>query len=126
MNKGYNIKAKDWKYVLDEWEDSIEFLCDQMRESFKKKHKKESASKSISSASAKSKDVKCVDVLYEIKKAATAKARFFIVNEGIEGQWGFWCPKSAIIEYKSQKVGSAPVLVIKDWVTIHEIEWNEY
>lgn len=50
----------------------------------------------------------------------TAKARFFLTSEGIDGEYGFWCPKSAIISDDGNE------LEIASWCKLKTIEYVRY
>lgn len=43
----------------------------------------------------------------------TGKARFFITDDGIGGTYGFWCPKSVIVQVKGQSLYLKPNCNIK-------------
>ena len=49
----------------------------------------------------------------------TRKAMFFITNSGIAGEFGFWCPRSAIIEETQDHV------TVAKWVDIKNIQFIE-
>lgn len=56
---------------------------------------------------------------YKYKKGhGTPKAQFYITEDGIAGTFGFWCPKSAIINDDGKGL-----LEIKNWCKIKEIEY---
>lgn len=48
----------------------------------------------------------------------TPKAQFFMTSEGINGSYGFWCPRSAIISDNGNTVE------ISNWCKLTEIEYN--
>jgi len=50
----------------------------------------------------------------------TPKAQFFLTEDGIAGDFGFWCPKSAIVSVSEDEVKVA------SWCKIKVIEYNRY
>lgn len=50
----------------------------------------------------------------------TPKAHFFLTEHGLAGDFGFWCPKSAIVSIGEDRVE------IHSWCKIKVIEYNRY
>ena len=48
----------------------------------------------------------------------TPKAQFFLTENGIAGEFGFWCPRSAIVSDDGMYVNVA------EWCNITVIEYN--
>lgn len=60
----------------------------------------------------KNNDIKLIDCRHEpiIREEGrgTAKARFFVTDDGIGGIYGFWCPRSIIVEVKEKSLYLVP------------------
>lgn len=52
-----------------------------------------------------------------LRKIGTPKAQFFLTEDGIAGDFGFWCPKSAIVSVSEDEVKVA------SWCKIKVIEY---
>ena len=90
----------DWYKVLSEWRDSQACLfSDNLEEG--------------------SFDGNRFAYIYEVGKG-TAKARFFMVDDGINGNYGFWCPKSAILGFGGPE--HEKYVVVARWCGIKIIE----
>jgi hypothetical protein len=67
--------------------------------------------------SSRAKDSYRKDYLYK-EGRGTSKAQFFMVSYGINGNYGFWCPRSAIISDTGKAVE------IASWCKVTEIQYN--
>tara|TARA_R110000822_G_scaffold84867_1_gene199000 strand:+ start:107 stop:418 length:312 start_codon:yes stop_codon:yes gene_type:complete len=63
-------------------------------------------------------ELKSIDFLAIKRKSL--RATFFLTNEGIAGNFGFWCPNKCIDSIKGKKV------IVESWFSIKVIKYPEY
>lgn len=103
-----NMTQQDWDNYLVEW-----------YESFDSTTKVEPPAPQQSREPIKSgKDSKVYSFIRKVR--STAKATFFLTEQGIGGDFGFWCPKSAILSTQKNEVE------IAKWCKLKFIEYVEY
>lgn len=103
-----NMTQQDWDKCLEEWRESLG--CTTQSEPPAPQQSREP----IKSG----KDSKVYSFIRKVR--STAKATFFLTEDGIAGDFGFWCPKSAILSTKKNEVE------IAKWCKLKFIEYVEY
>ena len=104
-----NMTKQDWDNYLAEWRESFNSTA----------QTKEPPAPQQSREPIKSgKDSKVYSFIRKVR--STAKATFFLTEGGIAGDFGFWCPKSAILSTKKNQVE------IAKWCKLKFIEYVEY
>ncbi len=100
MNNQMN--DQDWDNVLSEWKESLAYLGEPK-------------------PTINSEPIDTYEVDYLFKKGkGTPKALFFVTRHDMTGTFGFWCPRSAIIEDDE----SEKVLILANWCKLTEIEYT--
>lgn len=103
-----NMSQQDWDNYLAEWRESLG--CTTQSEPPAPQQSREPI--------AFGKDSKVYSFIRKVR--STAKATFFLTEDGIAGDFGFWCPKSAILSTKKNEVE------IAKWCKLKFIEYVEY
>lgn len=104
-----NMTQLDWDKCLEEWRESFGSTA-QTKESPAPQQSREPI--------ASGKDSKVYSYIRKVR--STAKATFFLTEDGIAGDFGFWCPKAAILQTKKNEVE------IAKWCKLKFIEYVEY
>jgi hypothetical protein len=107
-----NMSDESWANWLAEWEESLEYLYGSSTQA------KPPAPRQSSEPIASGKDSKVYSFIRKVR--STAKATFFLTEDGIAGDFGFWCPKSAILQTKKNEVE------IAKWCKLKIIQYTEY
>ena len=102
------MTQQDWDNLRKEWLESFRTSHPTPSEEYESKHQHQLESSGV---------------LHKyLRKVAggTPKAKFFLTEDGIAGNFGFWCPKSAIISDNGSEVEVA------EWckITIVEYYWG--
>ncbi len=103
-----NMSQQDWDNYLAEWRESFNSTT----------QPKEPTPKQSREPIASGKDSKVYSYIRKVR--STAKATFFLTEDGIAGNFGFWCPKAAILQTKKNEVE------IAKWCKLKFIEYVEY
>ncbi len=104
----------DWEKVHSNWEESlVSQLINEPRseEEFKRQYLHEPI--------VESKDTFTKDHLGTVGNGSP-KAKFYLTESSMSGDFGFWCPKAAIVSESETQVE------IANWCNIKVIEYNRY
>jgi len=102
------MTQQDWDNLHQEWLESFRTSHSTPSEEYESKHQRQLESSGT--------------IYKYLRKVGrgTPKAQFFLTEDGIAGDFGFWCPKSAIVSVSEDEVEVA------NWCKIKVIEYNRY
>lgn len=96
------MSEEDWEQALKEWAESIDCIGTIEQPVPPTKQPEESG--------------RWIKVIRPLGRG-TEKAKFFLTEDGLQGKFGFWVPRTAILQEEFDK------LYIADWCKIKTIEY---